>query len=162
MIMQWISVDAATAQRVRSMDEESFFDWLDEAGSGPASFDVDKAWHAVHFTLTGDAWAPLGPFGQIVFGGEPFGEDVGYGPPRLLSPEAVVTAARALAELPPDQFESQLDFAALQAHDIYPSIWDREPDAEELVEYVRAGYAVIRDRFTTAAGAGEGFVTCLT
>lgn len=160
MIMQWDSADRSAADELRSMDPESFVAWLEDA-DGRISFDVDKAWHAVHFTLTGDAWNQHGPMGKVVLGGEPFGEDMGYGPSRWLPPDAVAIASRELAELTPSGFAQRLDFAAMAQHDIYPSIWERDPDVEQLVEFVVAGYEEIRDRFAEAAAAGHGFVISL-
>lgn len=161
MIMLWVPTDAASAERVRAMDPDDFYEWLDEKGDRD-SFDVDKAWHAIHFTLTGNAWTPDGPLGSVVLGGAPFGEDGGYGPPRWLAPDAVVAAAGALADLPPDRFVERLDFPALQANDIYPSMWDRDPESEEFVDYLRHGYETIHEKFTAAAVAGRGFVILLT
>ena len=160
MIMQWDSVEPAEAERLRSLDPDSFVEWL-EAAEGRISFDVDKAWHAVHFTLTGDAWAQNGPLGAVVLGGEPFGEDVGYGPARWLAPEAVAAAARELAELAPADLASRLDFASMVEQDIYPQIWDRDPAAEQLIDYVVDGYTQIRDGFSKAAAMGHGFVISL-
>ncbi|HTO00050.1 MAG TPA: YfbM family protein [Microthrixaceae bacterium] len=160
MIMQWDSADAATAENVRSMDVEAFIQWLEDS-DGRISFDVDKAWHAVHFTLTGEEWNPIGPFGEVVLGGEPFGEEIGYGPARWLSPEAVANAARELVNLSPDEFAGRLDLSSMFDNNIYPEIWNRDPVDEQLVEYVVAGYTEIRDRFTEAAASGQGFVISL-
>lgn len=160
MIVQWDSADAATAERVRSMNADAFIEWLEDA-DGRISFDVDKAWHAVHFTLAGDAWNVDGAVGQIVLGGEPFSEEIGYGPARWLAPEAVTAAAQEMAGLPPDDFAARLNFGSMVEHDIYPQIWDRDPGAEQLVEFVVAGYEEIRNRFTEAATTGQGFVISL-
>lgn len=160
MIMQWDAVAPSDAEKVRSLDPDDFCEWL-EQGDDRLSFDADKAWHAVHFVLTGDPWSTDGPLGQTVLGGEPFGEEVGYGPARWLPAEAVSAIAEQLAALTPGQFEQRLDFAALHREDIYPSIWDRDPEADELVEYVRAGYEQIRDGYARAAAAGQGFVIAL-
>jgi hypothetical protein len=157
--MQWDAIDADEAERVRAFDEESFVEWL-ETRDGD-SFDVDKAWHAVHFTLTGDAWSTDGPLGQVVLGGEPFGEDIGYGPARWMPPDAVAAIAERLTALRPEEFEQRLDFAALAANDIYPSIWDRDPATDQLVEFVRGAYETLRDRYARAARAGQGFVISL-
>lgn len=142
------------------MDAESFIEWLYDP-EGRTSFDVDKAWHAIHFTLTGDAWDTNGPLGNVVLGGEAFGEDVGYGPARWLAPEAVAAAARKLDELAPHQFATRLNFGAMAEQDIYPQIWDRDPAVDQLVEFVVGGYEEIRDRFAEAAAAGQGFIISL-
>ncbi len=160
MIMQWDSADPVAAGEVRAMDLDSFVEWL-EGADGRISFDVDKAWHAVHFTLTGDAWRPDGSLGTVVLGGEPFGEDIGYGPARWLGPTAVDAAARELAELTPADFAARLDFPSMVEQGIYPPIWDRDPDAEQLVDVVVVAYEKIRDRFAEASAAGQGFVISL-
>ena len=76
MTMQWDAVSEADAEVVRSLEGDAFFEWL-ERYEERLSFDVDKAWQALHFTLTGDAWEASGPLGEVVLGGEPVGEDVG-------------------------------------------------------------------------------------
>ena len=96
-----------------------------------------------------------------MLGGEPFGEDLGYGPARWLSPEAVAAAARELAALSTDDFTSRLDFGSMAHQGIYPQIWDRDPAAEDLVEFVVAAYRQIRDRFAAAVAASQGFVISL-
>ena len=80
MIMRWTSVAPELIDGLRSMAPESFDGWLEDSeGRDWGSFDVDKAWHAVHLTLTGDPWEQTGPFGAVVLGGDPFGEDLGTG-----------------------------------------------------------------------------------
>lgn len=160
MIMQWDSADSATADELRTGDVEALIEWLEDA-EGRISFDVDKAWHAVHFALAGDPWNADSVAGSVVLGGEPFGEDVGYGPVRWLPPEAVAAAARELADLAPDDFASRVSFDSMLQHEIYPQVWDRDPVAEQLVEWVVDAYKEIRDRFAEATAAGQGFVISL-
>jgi len=155
MIMQWDAADAATADALRSMDGDAMVEWLEDPGDR-ISFDVDKAWHAIHFTLAGHPWNPTGSLGSVVLGGEPFGEDIGYDPARWLSPDAVAAAAAELDALSPEEFASRLSFEALAANDVYPQMWDQAP--AELIEYVVAGYSTIRDGFIGAAAASQGFV----
>ena len=48
--------------------------------------DLDKAWHGIHYLLTGTAWAGAEPLNFIVCGGTEVGDiDVGYGPARVFS-----------------------------------------------------------------------------
>ncbi len=58
--------------------------------------DMDKAWHGLHRLLTGSAYATSDVASQAIFGGEPVGEDLGYGPPRLLSAVDVRSVAERL------------------------------------------------------------------
>jgi len=124
MIMQWNGASTSEAEGLRSAGTEALCEWLDHS-EDRVSFDVDKAWHAVHFTLTGDTDSTAGLLGQVVLGGVEFGDEVGYGPARWLPASAVSDVASALAKLTPEEFERRVDFAALHRNDIYPSIWDR-------------------------------------
>src|SRR5262245_26397413 len=71
-------------------------------GFGPyAELDVDKAWHGIHFLLTGTAWGGELPWGFVLRGGEALGDDdLGYGPARLLDAAQVREVAAALETLP--------------------------------------------------------------
>src|SRR6186713_1857068 len=55
--------------------------------------DIHKAWHAIHYILTGTADGGEAPDCFLLDGGTTLGppgdDDDGYGPPRLLRPEQV-------------------------------------------------------------------------
>lgn len=51
--------------------------------------DLDKSWHGLHFLFTGTAWEGEEPACFLVLGGEGIGNDVGYGPARVLMPDDV-------------------------------------------------------------------------
>lgn len=155
--MRWDVVTESELARVRAMDEDDLSEWYD-GDNGRRSFDVDKAWHGVHAVLTGTAWDTDG-LGQVVLGGEPFGPDLGYGPPRTLRAGDVAAVASAMEALPVERFRTRIDLDELTRLDIYPAIWDEGDDA---VDYLVHGYATIRSRFREAADAGLCFVvSCL-
>ncbi len=82
--------------------------------------DADKAWHILHFLLTGTAWEGEAPLNFIVRGGQEIGEeDVGYGPARALLPAAVVTLDAALEALPTAALAERYDPAQMAALEIY-------------------------------------------
>lgn len=46
---------------------------------------LDKAWHGIHFLLTGSTWEGEKPLNFLISGGETIGEiEVGYGPARSI------------------------------------------------------------------------------
>lgn len=55
--------------------------------------DIDKAWHGIHYLLTGSAWEIGEGAGAAVLGGDTIGED---GPARLLSSDTVRAVAAGL------------------------------------------------------------------
>jgi hypothetical protein len=60
---------------------------------------IDKSWHGIHFLLTGSAWGGKPPLSNAVLGGKEFGQDLGYGPARYLTPDQVKEVAAALDEI---------------------------------------------------------------
>jgi len=116
---------------------------------------LDKAWHAIHFTLAGDAWGGDGPLADAVMGGEKVGDDLCYGPARYLKPDAVRAVSSALSSLSTAAFSERLDPEALGAAEIYPGIWDDGPFAND---YVSAHYELLRSTYEAAAAAGEGML----
>lgn len=120
------------------------------------TFDVDKAWHGIHFLLTGQPWGGKEPLGWAVLGGEAIGEDVGYGPARLLMPEQVADVAGALAAIDEAQFRSRFAPEAMGKADIYPDIWMR--DGQEALDYIAHYYVRLVDFYSKAAARGDGML----
>lgn len=100
------------------------------------TFELDQAWHILHFLFSGSNAEGALPAAFLLSGGEEIGPDLGYGPPRLLSPELSRAVAAFLA---PQSFQT-LDAAyitsKIEAAEIY---WqalsdptDRQRQVEEL------------------------------
>jgi hypothetical protein len=125
-------------------------------GEVPAGFgscmdlDVDKAWHGIHFLLTGTASEGAMPLGFIVDGGTTIGEDMGYGPARGFSDSEVARIAGALAAVSAAEIHARYDAAELARAEVYPDIWERDGDhaRDYLVTYFEQLSAFI-------AGAAE-------
>lgn len=120
--------------------------------------DLDKAWHAIHFLLGGGTDGTHVPRGAL-FAGEPMGEDFGLGPARLLSVADTKTFADFLRLKPDDFIEQTLDFATLEAADIYPDIWDRQ-EAEDIA-YVAGYFRTLKSFVLASADSGSGIVILL-
>ncbi|UQU66563.1 YfbM family protein [Couchioplanes caeruleus] len=107
---------------------------------GEAELDLDKAWHGIHFLLTRSAWKTTPGAGEAVLGGDPVGEDTGYGPARLLTADRVAAVAAGLRDLDAAALRTRYDAAALEEAEIYPGIWDADdvfetylgPNADQL------------------------------
>ncbi|QWP76020.1 YfbM family protein [Lysobacter sp. K5869] len=132
--------------------EEALYEREDAQGGQDAY--LDKAWHAIHFVLTGSAWAGEAPWAWAVFGGSPVGEDDADANWRHLPAEQVRQVAQALAELPPAEFAARYDAQALADAQIYPDvIWLR--DGDEAKEYVLDYYAQLSGFYAAAARRGD-------
>src|SRR5438874_10953823 len=75
---------------------------------------LDKAWHAIHFVLTGSRLGGDAPLNFLVSEGTPVGEvDVGYGPARVLTSQQVRALANALAAVAPEEVAQRVDLRTL-------------------------------------------------
>jgi len=111
--------------------------------------DLDKAWHGIHFMLTGEQYGGEGPLARVIMGGVPIGEeDVGYGPARGLSASEVKEVASWLGKISEADFRAKFDPTALSEADIYPQIWDEGDDA---LNYVTDNFLEVKRFYSAAA-----------
>ncbi len=96
--------------------------------SEESRFDLDQAWHVLHFLFTGKNEGGDLPASFIMSGGEELGPDQGYGPVRYFSPPVTATLAKYLSNLKLPEFERGYDAQRIAAAQIY---WEVEEEAEE-------------------------------
>ncbi len=119
--------------------------------------DVGNAWHGIHFLLTATAWEAGTALEQVILGGQPLEDtDVGYGPARLLEPDAVEAIAMALAGLDDAVLRQRFDPAAMRQAEIYPDIWDEGNPVLE--EYLLPSLAALRRMYAQAAAEGSAVI----
>jgi hypothetical protein len=125
-------------------------------------FSLDKAWHGVHYLLSGAAEPGPELRSQAVLGGAEFGDDPdgfsGYGPARYFRAFQV----KALSEeLRRPEVESAVaaryDPARMSQLQIYPG-WSAEEDEKE---WLVDAFGRLRDFYASAAQQGRAVVTCL-
>lgn len=136
---------------------------LGQAKSSPAApapprdiLDLHKSWHGLHFLLCQSSWEGPEPYHSAILGGEEVGDDLGYGPPRLVLPETVEEVAHALSALSAAQLMTRFDPAAMDREEIYPggfeedSSWKRD---------LRRDYERLRDFYAETAAQGSAVVS---
>src|SRR5438094_715270 len=117
---------------------------------------LNKAWHAIHFALTGQRLGGQEPLSFLVDEGTPVGEiDLGYGPARVLTSEQVRAIASQLAAIAPEDLAARIDLKQLDDELIYPGHWQRNGIG---VDYVVSNYREMRDLFARSAERGDGLV----
>jgi hypothetical protein len=134
------------------------------AGPAPARppvVDLHKSWHMFHFLFTGRASGGTPPASLLMEGGEEIGEDLGYGPARLLDPAATAALAAFVAPLTVDELKRRLDGERMAALSIYPA-FDATDAAEEYGEDVQHYFPLLRDHFAAAAAAREATLVWLS
>ena len=163
MIGCFASVSTETLDHLRQ-EPDAIEDFLypDDGDSEPPNcVDVDKAWHGIHYLLTGQADGGPHPLGLAVFGGEEFGPEVGYGPARFLSPSQVAEVAEALSTLSVDALGQRFNPEDMEAKKIYPDvIWVR--DRQDAFEYLLENYQQLVVLYRDAAARGDGMLQWLS
>jgi hypothetical protein len=126
---------------------------------GRRTLDVDKAWHGIHFLLTGDAWDGEPPLDFIIGGGESIGDiDLGYGPARAFDSEAVRELARALAPITVEKLFERWDRGAIFEAELYGVDPD---DRAGGVEYLGGHFERLKAFVGAAARDGLGLIVYL-
>ncbi|QJU58647.1 YfbM family protein [Sphingomonas sp. AP4-R1] len=124
--------------------------------------EFDKAWHALHFTLSGQAYGTVRPLGIIA------GEDVEtLGEPALgdiscwvIEPDVMAAFADAIDKISDEEIAASVDPEAMIDADIYlADVFADEKDTS--IDYLMQGVPMLR-RFAAICGQnGEGAIRCL-
>ena len=143
------------SQSVRSVPDPEL-----EPGEGVDS-EFDKAWHAIHFLLTGSAWQGEFPLAFLLVGGIVVpGIEVGYGPARILTPGDVATVDHTISSIPVDELCARFDGDEMDKADIYSNIWSRDEKADCL-DYIRDNYEDLRACVKSAHERGFGLIVTI-
>jgi hypothetical protein len=120
---------------------------------------LDKAWHGVHYVLSGTVEPNGSLLGQAVLGGTETGEDFsGYGPARLFTPAHVAELAEALADPQVEQdVTGRFDPQRMRELSIYPFGWDEPGERGWVLHALRD----LRGFYAGAAAHGNAVATCL-
>jgi hypothetical protein len=138
---------------------------VDAAYDGRADdlVDVDKAWHCLHFLLTGTAWEGEPPLDFVVRGGREVGDDVGYGPARTFASHELRTIADALDRIDRRDLVRRFDAAKMDRLEIYPGGWnDVDPTSEDSFGYFSGAFDAVRDLARRGRDAGLGLLVWLS
>jgi hypothetical protein len=122
--------------------------------SQPMRTDLDKAWHGLHFLLTGSAGeAPL-PQGMIFAANRHL-----HGSSYLLSPEDVAECHRYLSALTDDEIAGRYDPNEMARLDLYPNTWLR--DGDEGLGYLLGNLQTLRAVLRDCVDEGQGLVVTI-
>ncbi|MEO3931024.1 YfbM family protein [Micromonosporaceae bacterium B7E4] len=132
----------------------------DDAEMPEPELDLGKSWHAVHYLLTGSAWGlGDGAAGAAILGGAAIGEDGGYGPARVLGPDAVRAVATELDGLDVETLRTRYDADAMATAEIYPIGWAN--DGAEFDNLV-VRFVELRQFYRTAADNDQAVLLAIT
>ena len=92
--------------------------------------------------------------------GRPFGEDLGYGPAVLASPDDVVRVAATFGDVSREDLVARVDVNELDAQAAYPNVWLSEP-AESLALEVGHAAWLLADLYGRAARDGHAILAAI-
>lgn len=150
---------AAAADLAQFADEPDLLPGLFEPSVATAeSVSLEKAWHGLHYLLTGETWEGEGPLAFLLAGGEQLGDDE-ESPVRWFNPEETARIHEALDGVSDAQLWSRFDAQELEQEGIYPGIWD-EPE-EDLQEEYFGYFHELKQVVAAATLNGQGLVVSL-
>ncbi len=126
--------------------------------------DIDKAWHAIHFTLTGELGGrdDNDPLSMVVLGGIPINnEDLGCGPLTYYTKEEVSISNEELKKLNEEEFRSRFSLEAMVEEGIYPVVCGQDTE-EEFFNYIWENFKVVKCIFNKASEEGKCIVFLLS
>jgi Domain of unknown function (DUF1877) len=127
------------------------------------STDLDKAWHGIHYLLTGSASEGDAPLSFLVSGGRTVGAiHVGYCPARVFTAAETRTILEAIRGIGDKDLRSRFDSGDMTAKKIYPEIWSRGSPDEETIGYLLEHLAIMRGFLEQAVEAELGIVVSLS
>jgi hypothetical protein len=122
---------------------------------------LDKAWHGLHFLLTGTADGGAEPACYLVEGGEHLGDDDDV-QARLLRPDQVRALAEYLATLATDEVARRFDPERMMELEIYPGIWDRPEETDWPRAFLFNAFSDLREFVGDVARDGDAIVVCIS
>ena len=135
--------------------------WLGEAEA--IATDLDKAWHGIHYLLTGTADEGDMPLSFLMSGGRIVGDiEVGYGPARVFTSAETQAIADALAPLSEDELRARFDPDDMMSREIYPEIWSRRPPEDDPIGYLVEHFRLLRGFLQQTTESGVGIVVTLS
>ena len=120
--------------------------------------DVDRAWHAIQFTLNGAASGgdPDNVFSRLVLSGNTLFDDDDEFAARLIAPGDVKELAAALEDLTWEDVRGRFSVSDMLDQNIYPVT--EEENEDEFFEYVWSYLSDMKDFFDDAAAEDQAVI----
>jgi hypothetical protein len=128
-----------------------------DPNASPKRISLEKAWHGLHYLLTGTAQEGSGPLAFILAGGQNLGDD--SEPIRYFAPNETSAINRAVTAVSDDNLWSRFNPQAMEAADVYPGIWDE--DEEDLKEEYLMYFGQLKKLIAAAAAQGHGLLVTI-
>ena len=154
IIGEFIRMDKEKIEKFQK-GKSSLCDFLDDMAGKTENnenfLNVDGAWHAIHFTLSGAVWDNTNnPLSKIIISGTPVNnEDVGYGPAMLITNDEIHIINKALKTVTRDSFRKNFSLSNMLANEIYP-VYHEGGDEDKFFDFVYSYLKKIKSFFKEA------------
>ncbi|KPI48255.1 hypothetical protein IM33_17520 [Clostridioides difficile] len=126
-----------------------------------STINIDKAWHTIHFTLTGCSFGGDDDniFSKLVLSGNIFMEIDGEPPAMLITADDVKKLSEAMNNLEEQTFRKKFNISEMLENNIY-SVMDDENE-EEFFDYVWANLIELKKFIEEASNEGQAVIFCI-
>ncbi len=139
----------------QNLEEEA--DFLDESSHDNTTY-LDKAWHGIHFLLTGLAWGGEEPLCYLLVGGESLNNGDGGGWSRILRPAQIASFDEALQKISTENFRERFAPQRMIEEEIYPTIWDCDPRDNDTLSYLADYFEELKNFVHLAHENNQGLI----
>ncbi len=123
---------------------------------------LDKAWHGIHYLLTGSGWEGEEPLGYLLGGGQAIGgKEADDSSPRALLPEEVAAFDTALSQIMAEDLRQRFNPKEMIEQYIYPVIWDRDPEEDDTLGYLLVYFDILKTFVRKTRDANKGLIIFL-
>jgi len=160
MVGEYIRVDDKMLSKLKK-GKKDIFELSEELADSGAVTDLDKAWHIVHFVLSGKVWESGGePLSRMVLGGAIVNEDSdgGYGPSTYLTVDEVREISAAAESVSEEWFRERYDKVKKNGKEVYILDSANESEYDELFEYAWSYFLEAKEFFKQAAQEKQNIV----
>ncbi len=138
---------------------ESISDFIYESRRNDV-IDLDKAWHVIHFMLTGSEDEGAPPLCHAIFGQKEIGEeDFGYGPALGTTSQMVLEISNALSSISEEEFCKMFNLKDIMNADIYPEFLSEDGI---LNDYILPSFRILKSFYLQAAADNNAVITFIS
>lgn len=156
MICSIFALDEKELSRINN-DSDALMEFFEKADD---QIDLDKAWHAIHFLLTGSAWQGDFPLNFILSGGRVL-QTSDEESERYFSPAEVSSINQALSHVTNEDLLNRYDAKKMTEADLYPSIWARPNEQEANRSYIAENFTSLKEFLIAQASRGKGMIVSI-
>ncbi|MBO4997181.1 MAG: YfbM family protein [Lachnospira sp.] len=163
MIACYQEVNEVTLHRIKKSDD--VFGIVEELQEEDETllFDMDKLWDGLHYLLTKrSASAPIdgNPLSEAVVGQDIFSEEdedyIAY-----ITPSHIASIVEALEKIDITSLLDNMNFQELARQQIYPNIWTREEEQEEIREDLKYSFEGLLSFYQSVLAHGGAVIVSI-